>query len=188
MSIRKGRRDPMSVYHAMIVTSEDYVERRARCRQAHLERILELRNQGLVVAGGPALDGRTAEIFYRGRHPSGVHALIEKDPYYLAGAWKSYTLRSFLEFVDPSELPPLVTDGSRRMTLVDGVTLQADQVKPTLVGLREAGKLGLGGLFEGGETLVLLMTADAAQAVGWLGETAGWREGSLSARSFLYVL
>jgi len=188
MSIQKGKRDPISVYHAMIVTSEDYVERRARCRQAHLERILELRNQGLVVAGGPAPDGRTAEIFYRGQQPSGVHELIEKDPYYLAGAWKSYRLRSFLEFVDPSELPPLVTDGSRRVTLVDGVALQADQVKRTLVGLREAGKLGLGGLFEGGGTLALLMTADAAEAVGWLVETACWREGNLSARSFLYVL
>ena len=178
----------MPVYHAMIATSEDYVECRAKHRQTHLDRILGLRTQGLVVAGGPAPDGRTAEIFYRGQQPADVIRLIEEDPYYLAGAWKSYTLRTFTEFIGPLESPPLVTDGSRRVTLVEGVTLQADKAEFALIRLCEAGRIGFGGFFEGGGTLALLATADATEGLDWLTETGFWKEGSLIARPFLYVL
>jgi len=178
----------MPVYHATIATSEDYLERRARHRQAHLERILGLRGQGLVVAGGPAPDGRSAEIFYRVQQPSDVIRLIEEDPYYLAGAWRSYALRRFTEFVDPLELPPLITDGSRRVILVEGVALRTEEATLALIGLRGTGRLGFGGFFEAGSTLALLTTADATEALGWLADTGFWREGSLTARPFLYVL
>jgi uncharacterized protein YciI len=178
----------MPVYHAAITTSEDYLERRAKHRQAHLERILGLRSQGLVVGGGPAPDGRTAELFYRAQQRSDVTRLIDEDPYYLAGAWTTYTLRVFTEFVEPLELPPLVSDGSRRVTLVEGVALQLDKAKLALIGLRGAGRLGFGGFFEGGATFVLLTTDDAAEALGWLAETGCWEESSLTSRPFLYVL
>jgi len=178
----------MPVYHAAITTSGDYIERRAKHRQAHLDRILGLRTQGLVVAGGPAPDGRTAEIFYRGQQPSEVVRLLEEDPYYLAGAWKTYTLRGFTDFIGPLESPPLVADGSRRVTLVEGVALQVDKAEFALIGLCEAGRIGFGGFFERGETLALLATADATEALGWLTDTGFWKEGSLSARPFLYVL
>ncbi len=178
----------MPVYHAAITTSNDYVERRAKHRQAHLDRILGLRTRGLVVAGGPAPDGRLAEIFYRVRGRSDAIRLIEEDPYYLAAAWRSYALREFTEFIEPLELPPLVTDGSRRAILVEGVALQTDKARLALSGLRGAGRLGLGGFLEGGAALALLATADAGEALGWLGETGFWKEGSLTARPFLYVL
>jgi hypothetical protein len=178
----------MPVYHAVITTSEDYIERRAKHRRAHLDGILGLRGQGLVVGGGPAPDGRTAEIFSRAQQRGEVLRLIEEDPYHLAGAWTSYALRAFTEFIGPLELPPPVTDGSRRAILVEGVALQAGKAKLALVGLRDAGRLGFGGLFEGGATLALLMSPDAAQARGWLVETGSWKEGSLPARPFLYVL
>jgi hypothetical protein len=172
----------------MIATSEDYIERRAKHRQAHLERILLLRSRGLVVAGGPAPDGRTAEIFYRAQQHSEVVRLLEEDPYYLAGAWKSYTLRGFTEFIGPLESPQLVADGSRRVTLVEGVTLQADKAQFALIRLCEAGRVGFGGFFERGGTLALLRTDDATEALGWLTDTGFWKEGSLRARPFLYVL
>jgi len=178
----------MPVYHAMIATSEDYVERRAKHRQAHLERILGLRSQGLVVAGGPAPDGRTAEIFYRAQQASEVVRVLEEDPYYLAGAWMSYTLRGFTEFIGPLESPPLVTDGSRRVTLVEGVTLQADRAEFALIRLCETGRIGFGGFFEGGGTLALVRTDDATEALGWLTDTGFWKEGSLTSRPYLYVL
>ncbi len=178
----------MPVYHAAIATSEDYVERRAKHRQAHLDRILGLRGQGVVVAGGPAPDGRTAEIFYRVQQPSEVIRLLQEDPYYLAGAWKTYTLRAFTEFIDPVDLPPLVTDGSRRVILAEGKTLQAEKVKLALIGLRGTGQLGFGGFFEGGTTLTLLTTANGGEALGWLAETGLWEEGSLAARPYLYIL
>lgn len=178
----------MPVYHATIATSEDYLERRAKHRQAHLERILGLRTQGFVVAGGPAPDGRTAELFYRAEQRSDVARLIEEDPYYLAGAWTSYTLRAFTEFIEPLELPPMVTDGSRRVTLVEGVALQVDQARLALTRLRGAGRLGFGGFLEVGTTLTLLTTTDAGEAIGWLAETGSWKDGSLTARPFLHVL
>ena len=178
----------MAAYHAMISTSEDYIERRAKHRQAHLDRIVGLRAQGLVVGGGPAPDGRTAEIFYRVQQPSDVNRLVEEDPYYLAGAWTTYTLRVFTEFIEPLEVPPLVTDGSRRVTLVEGVALRADKVKLALIGLRRVGRLGFGGFFEEGGTLALLTTTNAAEALGWLAGTSFWETGSLTARPYLYVL
>jgi uncharacterized protein YciI len=178
----------MSVYHATIAASEDYIERRAKHRQAHLERILGLRTQGLVVAGGPAPDGRMAELFYRAEQRSDVAQLIEEDPYYLAGAWTTYTLRAFTEFIEPLELPPMVTDGSRRASLVEGVALQVEQVRLALTRLRGAGRLGFGGFFAAGTTLTLLRTTDAAEAIGWLAETRFWEEEGLTARPFLYVL
>lgn len=178
----------MSVHHATIATSADYLERRVKHRQAHLERIVGLRAQGLVVAGGPAPDGRIAEVFYRVQQPSDVNRLIEEDPYYLAGAWRAYTLRAFSEFIEPLELPPLVTDGSRRVTLVEGVALQADKANLALMELRRVGRLGFGGFFEGGATLALLTAANTAEALGWLAETGFWEERTLTARPFFYVL
>jgi hypothetical protein len=176
----------MPVYHAAIGTSEDYIERRAKHRQAHLERILGLRTQGLVVAGGLAPNGRTAELFYRAEQRSNVARLIEEDSYYLAGSWTTYTLRAFTEFIEPLELTPLVTDGSRCATLVEGTAPQADNPQLALIGLRGNGRLGFGGFFEAGATLALLTTANAAEAIGWLAETRFWEEGSLTARPFLY--
>lgn len=178
----------MPVSHAMISTSEDYIERRAKHRQAHLDRIVGLRSQGPVVGGGPAPDGRTAGIFYRAQQRSEVVRIIQEDPPYLAGAWTGCRLRAFTEFIEPLELPPLVTDGSRRVILIGGMAQQADKARLALIGLRDTGRLGFGGFLEGGATLALFMTADAAQAMSWLAETGSWEEGSLSARPFLYVL
>jgi len=178
----------MSVYHATIATSEDYIERRAKHRQAHLERILGLRAQGLVVGGGPAPDGRMAEIFYQAQERSAVIRLIEEDPYYLARAWTTYTLRVFTQFIRPLESPPPVIDGSRRVTLVEGVALQVDKANLALIALRGAGRLGFGGFFEGGATLALLTTTNAAEALSWLAATSLWEHGSLTARPYLYVL
>jgi uncharacterized protein YciI len=178
----------MSVYHALITTSDDYIERRAKPRPVHLERVLRLRGEGVVVAGGPAPDGRTAELFYRAEQRSDVTRLIEEDPYYLAGAWTAYTLRAFTEFIEPPALIPLVADGSRRATLVEGVALQAEQAKLALIGLRDSGRLGFGGFFEGGATLALLTTPDAAEALGWLAGTGFWEKGTLVSRPYLYVL
>jgi len=85
-------------------------------------------------------------------------------------------------------LPPLVTDGSRRVTLVEGVTPQADRAEFALIGLCEAGRVGFGGFFERGRTLALLTTADASEALGWLADTGFWEERTLTSRPYLYVL
>jgi hypothetical protein len=57
-----------------------------------------------------------------------------------------------------------------------------------LVELRGAGKLAFGGILEGGQTLTLMKTTDADEAMGWLGEHGFWDPAGLSARPFLWVL
>ena len=178
----------MLVYHAAITGAEDYLERRASHRQAHFERIVRLRAQGLVIGGGPAPDGRTADIFYRVAQPSDVVRLIEDDPYYLGKVWTAYALRTFSQFIEPWELPPVVTDGSRRATLVEGMALEPDMATFALIELRGAGRLAFGGFLEEGATLALLKTADAAEAASWLGETGFWNNETLTARLLIYAL
>ena len=178
----------MLVYHARITAAEDYLERRAPHRQAHLERLVGIRTQGLPIGGVPAPDGRTADFVYRVAQPPDVTRLIEEDPYFLAKVWTSYALRSFAQFIEPWELPPVVMDGSRRVMLVEGVALEADMATFALIELRGAGRLAFGGFFENGATLALLKTADSDVALGWLAEIGFWKDGSLTARPLLYVL
>lgn len=178
----------MLVYHARITAAEDYLERRTPHRQVHLERLLGLRAQGFVIGGGPAPDGHTADVFYRVPQSSDIVQLIEEDPYFLAKVWTGYALGTFAQFVEPWELPPVVTDGSRRVMLVEGIAEQPDMATFVLIELRGAGRLVFGGFFEDGAALALMKTPDPDAALGWLAETGFWKDGSLTARPLLHVL
>ncbi len=177
----------MLVYHAAITAASDYLERRVP-HQAHLERLLGLRAQGLVIGGGPAPDGHTADVFYRATEPNQITPLIEGDPYYASGVWTGYRLRTFAEFVEPWELPPVVTDGSRRVIIAEGTASDLETATLSLIELRGAGRLVFGGFFEGGQALGLFRTADPGEALGWLRETGFWKPENLTARPLLWVL
>ena len=43
----------MIIYHVAITTADDYVNRRAAHREAHLARLTALRQRGFVIGGGP---------------------------------------------------------------------------------------------------------------------------------------
>lgn len=178
----------MVVYHAAITTVPDYLERRAPHRQAHLERITALRARGLVIGGGPAPDGQSVDLFYRLAQPSEITRLIEEDPYRQGGAWVSYSLRSFSEFVEPWELPPVVTDGSRVAIIVEGEAAEPEMATFALIELRGAGRLAFGGFLEGQTTLALMKAGDPEEAIAWLADTGFWKVESLTARPILYVL
>ena len=77
----------MIVFHIAVATSDDYVTRREPHRRAHLERLQGLRAAGILVGGGPAPDGKSADLFYRLQQPGQVANAMEEDPYFLAGAW-----------------------------------------------------------------------------------------------------
>ena len=49
----------MIVYHVAVQTADDYLQKREPHRKAHLERLMGLRSQGLVIGGGPSPDGRS---------------------------------------------------------------------------------------------------------------------------------
>jgi uncharacterized protein len=179
----------MTVVHVRMICSEDYLARRAPVRQAHIERLLRLRGAGALVAGGPAPDGRAAELFYRVPDHGALRAIVEEDPYYRAGAWTGYVPRDFETFVDPWDPEPApVLDGSRPALVVEGATADRDMAQLALVELRGAGRVTFGGFLRDGSTVAVLRTTDANEATGWLSETGSWKTGDLSARSWLYVV
>ena len=179
----------MAVVHVRISCAEDYVARRAPVRQAHIERLLRLRAAGALVAGGPAPDGRSAELFYRVPDREALRAIVDEDPYFRAGAWTGYVPQEFETFVDPWEPePPVVLDGSRPALVVEGATADRDMAQLALVELRGAGRVVFGGFFPSGSTLAVARTTDPGEAAGWLSETGSWKPGDLVARPWLHVL
>ncbi len=178
----------MIVVHVAIECSEDYLTRREPHRRAHIDRLVALRDRGIVVGGGPAPDGRTADLFYRLASPAELASIIEEDPYYLAQAWTRYASRSFSQFVEPWALPPVVLDGSRRVTVVQGPAADPDMAQLALVELRGAGRLAFGGFLDGSDTLVLMRSAEPPEAVAWLAEGGFWARDRLTARPLLHVL
>jgi hypothetical protein len=176
------------VYHVGITTVEDYVAKREPHRRAHIERLQGLRAVGICLGGGPSADGRTADILYRLQRPDQLTNALEEDPYWLGGVWTRYEPRSFAQFVEPWELPPVVLDGSRQATIVEGPVDQHDMAQFALIELRGAGRLHFGGFFEGGHTWALLKTADADEARRWFADTGFWKPASLTTRPLLHVL
>lgn len=178
----------MIVFHVAITTAADYLTRRETHRRAHLERLQGLRAVGIVIGGGPAPDGKSADLFYRLQQPTQLKPAIEEDPYWLGGAWTGYAPRSFSQFVEPWEMVEPVVDGSRRVTIVEGPVADHDMAQFALIEMRGAGRLAFGGFFEDGETLALVKSADPAEAIGWFAETGFWQAERLRARPFIHVL
>jgi uncharacterized protein YciI len=178
----------MIVVHVLVSTVEDYLARREPHRQAHFERLLRLRARGGLLAGGPSPDGRSADLIYRLAEPAELRPLVEEDPYFEGGVWTGYRPRSFERFVEPWELPPVVLDGSRRATIVEGPAADPELAQLALVQLRGQGRLALGGTFGDGDTLALVRSADPGEAAGWLAATGAWPAESLRARPYVYAL
>jgi uncharacterized protein YciI len=178
----------MIIAHVAVTTADDYVTRRAAYREAHLGRLMDLRARGFVVGGGPAPDGRSADIVYRAPDEAAVRRLVDEDPYMTGGAWTGYTVAPFSEFLEPWRLPSLVTDGSRRVTIAEGRVTDPDLAPLALVEARGAGRLVFGGLFPGGGTLAVMAEPQPDEALRWFAETGFWAPDSLRARPLLYVL
>jgi uncharacterized protein YciI len=176
------------VYHVAVRTADDYLRAREPHRKAHLERLMALRGHGLVIGGGPSPDGRGADVFYRVGQPDDLRRLVEEDPYFTGGVWSAYTPRSFAQFLEPWELPPLVVDGSRKVTLVEGTAPDVEMASFALIEARGGGRMAFGGFFPGGETLAVMRGDDAGKAVDELRATGFWEESTLRARPLLHVL
>jgi uncharacterized protein YciI len=176
------------VYHIAVAAADDYLARRAAHRRAHIERLQGLRMAGILVGGGPAPDGKTADLFYRLQQPWQVKNAMEEDPYWTGGVWTAYTPRSFSQFVEPWEVAPVVLDGSRQLTIIEGPTADLAMAQFALIELRGAGRIVFGGFFEDGSVLALVRSAEAEQARAWFAESGFWKPGTLTARPFLHVL
>ncbi len=174
--------------HVAITPSPDYVTRRVPLREAHLARLMELRARGIVVAGGPAPDGKSADIFYRVPEAAEIARVVQEDPYFTGKAWTAWTSTAFERFLDPWRHPPLVTDGSRAATIVEGRVKDTDLADFALVEARGAARLIFGGMLPGGLTLAVMASTDPAEAIAALAGTGLWEPETLSARPWLYVL
>ena len=178
----------MLVFHVAITPSADYIVRREPHRRAHIERLQGLRTAGILIGGGPSPDGTRVDLFYRLQQPAQLTHAIEEDPYFVAGAWTGYTPRAYAEFVEPWEAVPVVLDGSRVATIVEGPVSHHDMAQFALIELRGGGRLAFGGFFDDGRTLAVLKTPKADEAVDLLAASGFWDRSALTARPWLYVL
>lgn len=178
----------MLVFHVAMTPSADYLVRREPHRRAHIERLQGLRAAGILIGGGPSPDGTRVDLFYRLQQPAQLAHAVEEDPYFVAGAWTAYTPRSYAEFVEPWEAVPVVLDGSRVATIVEGPVGHHDMAQFALIELRGGGRLAFGGFFDDGSTLAVLKTPKADEAVDLLAASGFWDRGGLTARPWLYVL
>jgi uncharacterized protein YciI len=174
--------------HVAITPAGDYATRRIAHREAHLARAVALRSRGYFLAGGPGPDGRSTDVLYRVPDLETLRRLVEEDPYFTGGVWTAYRPRPFSQFLEPWEQPPVVTDGSRQVTIVEGLTPDVDMASLALIEARGAGRMAFGGFFPSGETLAVMRTADPTEAAKWLDETGLWTAGTLTTRPWLYVL
>ena len=178
----------MIVVHIAITAADDCLTRRESHRRAHLERLQGLRAAGILIGGGPSPDGTTADLVYRLQQPGQVKPAMEEDPYWTGGVWTGYTPRSFSQFVEPWEMVPVVLDGSRRVTVVEGPTANHDMAQFALIEMRGSGRVHFGGFFPDGGTLAVAKTGDAEEALGWFRESGFWASEGLTARPLLHVL
>jgi uncharacterized protein len=176
------------VFHIAVTAAADYLVRREAHRRDHIARLQGLRANGILIGGGPSTDGATADIFYRLQQPAQLTHAIEEDPYWTGGVWTRYEPKSFSQFVEPWEMVPVVLDGTRRATIVEGPTAQLDMAQFALIEMRGAGRLAFGGFFEDGSTMAVVNTADGDEAMRWFAETGFWKPDALTARPWLHVL
>jgi transposase len=71
-----------------------------------------------------------------------VHLILDNYAY---GVWTAYRERSFSQFLEPWDTPPVVLDGSRCVTLVEGETEDAEMTAFVLIEARGAGRMAFGG-------------------------------------------
>ena len=178
----------MIVFHVAITTHPDYTAKREPHRGAHIERLTGLRQLGALIGGGPAPDGSGVDLVYRLQQAGQLKPALEEDPYWVGGAWTAYRERSFAEFVEPWQLPPIVLDGSRRVTIVEGRMADPDMAQFVMIEMRGAGRLVFGGAFPDRATFGVMKSEDAEEAKAWFAETGFWEPESLTARPLLHVL
>ena len=75
---------------------DDYLERRAKFRQEHLERVHRAHERGdLVLAGALADPADGAVLVFRGASPDAAEAFAKADPYVLNGLVKAWRVRKW---------------------------------------------------------------------------------------------
>lgn len=79
---------------------DDYLERRAPWREAHLKNVKEAHARGeLLLAGALADPSDAAILVFRGSSPAVAERFAQSDPYVLKGVVKSWRVRHWMVVV-----------------------------------------------------------------------------------------
>jgi uncharacterized protein len=88
--VARGTR-PVYVVEAAYV--EDAANRRTPFRQAHLERVRKLGEQGALILAGGFEDMKSSLLVFTLEDEESVAAVIESDVYWHQGIWTDYRIR-----------------------------------------------------------------------------------------------
>ena len=173
------------IYHVRFVCAADYNARRLPFRPAHLAQLVALRDEGRVIAGGPAPDGSAAHIFYRVRDAAELARTIDDNVFQRAGLFASHHPRAFADFLAPIDAPPV--DAALAVTIIEGAPTDVGKALAGLDAMQRDGRAAFGGFFDDGTGLAAVRTANADDALDWLHD-AGWDRNSMRARAWSQTL
>ena len=175
----------MAIYHVHFVCAPDYMARRLPFRPAHLKQLASLRDDGRVVAGGPEPDGTAANIFYRVVDRAELDRLLAENEFNRAGLFTANRPRSFADFVEPRELPPV--DAGLSAIIVEGAPGDRAKARAGLIALQREGRVAFGGFFDDGAALAVVRSGSRDEALAWL-TRAGWDPARLVGRDWSQTL
>ena len=96
-------------YLLMYDVTDDYVERRAQFRMAHLDLARKAVERGEMVLGGALADPVDAAILlFRGDSPAVAEAFAKADPYVTNGLVKRWRVRPWTTVIGPLAESPIV--------------------------------------------------------------------------------
>lgn len=76
---------------------ENVLEQRAPYRQAHLDRLAQLKQAGQVITIGPTQDLTRVFGVYAAETAAAARQLVEEDPYWQNGIWTEYELIEWIQ-------------------------------------------------------------------------------------------
>jgi hypothetical protein len=76
---------------------DNVVEKRAPYRQAHLDRLAELKQTGSLITIGPTQDLTRVFGVYEAADEAAVRQLIEDDLYWQQGIWTEYEVKEWIQ-------------------------------------------------------------------------------------------
>lgn len=76
---------------------DNVLEKRAPHRQAHLDRLAQLKANGSLVTLGPTQDLTQVFGVYEAETEDAARQLVEEDPYWQHGIWTEYSIKEWIQ-------------------------------------------------------------------------------------------
>ena len=76
---------------------ENVLEKRAPYRQAHLDRLAQLKAEGSLFTIGPTQDLTRVFGVYEAADETAARKLVEDDPYWQNGIWTEYEILEWIQ-------------------------------------------------------------------------------------------